>query len=286
MSATRRAWTLEGFDGQPIRGVTESQSDDADAKFVLILAHGFTAHLDFGFLPALSGLLVERFFAQVVRFTFSHAGVTGAEGIRIDRPDLFERDTWGKQIFDLGVVFDTIRAETPGDIPMVIAGHSRGGGVCLLLAGRRFSAGETPTPDGVIAIEAPDRPGSLSDADCAQLVRDGFMPIVAPTTGQRLRLGAEFGQERLDDPAAFDVLALCESIGCPVLAVGGANDRLVPAVCARRIARACPSGEAVVIDGADHMFNMPEPARVGDPASAQVEALCDVIGGFVKRLES
>ena len=280
MSVQRREWTLEGFDGLPIRGVTESPGNNAEPKFVLILAHGFIAHMDFGFLPPLRSALIQRFAAQVVRFTFSHAGITGAEGIRVDRPDLLTRDTWGKQIFDLGVVFDSIRAETPSDIPVVIAGHSRGGGVCLLLAGRRFATGQSPTPDGVIAIQAPDRPGSFSDDDCARLVREGFAPITSPATGQLLRLGPEFGQERLDDPAAFDVMTLCESIACPVLAVGGELDRLVPPVCLRRIARACPKGEAIIIDGADHMFNTPEPAVEGATPSTQVQALCEAIGVF------
>ena len=98
-------------------------------------------------------------------------------------------------------------------------------------------------------------------------------------------IGAAFGQERLDDPAAFDVLGLCESIGCPVLAVGGELDRLVPAVCSRRIARACPAGEVVVLAGADHMVNVREPAGSSE-GSAQVEELGDLIGGFVERLRA
>lgn len=285
MSAQRRVWTLDGSDGLPVEGVTESPGGDKAAPFAMILAHGFTAHRDFGFLPALSGLLVERYAASVTRFTFSHAGVTGADGIRVDRPNLFERDTWGKQVFDLGVVFGAVRARTPARTPVIIAGHSRGGGVCLLLAGRRFAADQSPAPDGVIAIQAPDRPGSLSDDDCAELVRAGSMAITAPITGQRLRIGAGFGQERLDDPASFDVLTLCGSIRCPVLAVGGDRDRLVPAVCARRIARACPNGEAVIIEGADHMFNMPEPPVAGEH-SAPVGALCESIGRFVQAIKA
>ena len=284
MIGTGGAWTLGGSDGQAIRGVIESPGQDAAPRVVVILAHGFTAHQDFAFFPARGGLLAGRCSARVARFTFSHAGVTGGDGVRVDRPELFERDTWGKQVFDLGVVFDAIRAETPSGVPVVIAGHSRGGGVCLLLAGRRFVAGSAATPDGVIAIQAPDRPGSLSDDDCRRLVRNGSMPIVAPITGQSLRLGAGFGQERLDNPAAFDVLPLCGSIRCPVLAVGGGRDRLVPAVCAERIARACPRGRAVVIDGADHMFNTPEPADPHAAPAAEVDALCDAIGGFVGEL--
>ncbi len=283
MSGAINSWTLAGADGETIRGVTESPAGGVAPTAVVILAHGFTGHMEFGFMPALSGLLKERHGCSVIRFTFSHAGVTGGDGIRVDRPDLFERDTWGKQVFDLGVVFDWVRAEMGAGVPVVIAGHSRGGGVCLLLAGRRFVEGGAATPDGVVAIMAPDRPGSLSDEDCARLVADGSVGITAPITGQRLVIGAAFGQERLDDPAAFDVLGLCGSIGCPVLAVGGGVDRLVPAVCSRRIARACPRGEVVVIEGADHMVNVREPAGSGG-GSAQVEELGDVMGGFIERL--
>lgn len=269
-------WSLAGFDGQPIRGITEFPF--GDPAFTLILAHGFTAHLEFGFLPVLSRLLVEQYHASVLRFTFSHAGVTGGDGIRVDRPDLFERDTWGKQVFDLGVVFDS----APDGAPVIIAGHSRGGGVGLLLAGRRFRDGATPIPDGVIAIQAPDRPGSLSDDDCRRLVRDGSMTMTAPLTEQELTIGAEFGQERLDHPEDFDVLTLCGSIACPVLAVGGERDKLVPPVCAKRIARACPDGEAVILGGADHMFNTPEPADLAAPVASSVAALASAIGAFVR----
>ncbi|MCB9838102.1 MAG: hypothetical protein H6813_02085 [Phycisphaeraceae bacterium] len=283
MSLARGDWTLPGFDGEPINGVTEAPAHDPSA--MVILAHGFTAHRDWGFLPALSGQLVARCGVSVARLTFSHAGVTGADGILVDRPDLFERDSWGKQVFDLGVVLDAARAEAAGipvGIPVVIAGHSRGGGVCLLLAGQRYRDGAGTYPDGVIAIQSPDRPGTLSDEDCAALVRAGSMPVTAPITGQALRIGADFGRERLERPEDFDVLTLCSSIGCPVLSVGGSRDRLVPPMCADRIARACRRGEAVVIEGANHMFNTPEPPAGIVPGS--VAELARVIGAFIDRL--
>jgi len=112
-------WTIEGSNGQPIYGT--SDLPNSDPLGTLILCHGFKGYKDYGLFPYLAKQAVGRGLL-VHRFNFSHSGMT--DNIEsFERPDLFEQDTYGKQIIDLTLVANAVRrGKLPGgglDLPMV-----------------------------------------------------------------------------------------------------------------------------------------------------------------------
>jgi pimeloyl-ACP methyl ester carboxylesterase len=207
----------------------------------------------------------------VHRFNASHSGMTRNEAT-FERPDLFAKDTWNKQVDDMRAVTRAARAgELPGigaGRPVIAAGHSRGGVACLLSAGREGPAAEKP--DAIITLASPSWCAADSAAKQKELAETGRLALTSARTGQELYQDAGWLEEQLADPAGHDLLALCERIAAPTLVVHGAEDETIPARCAREIGVAIPEAEVVVIGGCDHVFNTKHPADIETELSGEL----------------
>ena len=97
-------WTIPGADGEAILG--NVQLPDGDARGVVVIAHGFKGYKDYGMFPRIAQTAAAAGFIAH-RFNFSHSGMTNNTDT-FERPDLFERDTWNKQVFDCRAVVEAI----------------------------------------------------------------------------------------------------------------------------------------------------------------------------------
>lgn len=252
-------WQLDGSDGELILGTTDTPP--ARPVGVLIVCHGFKGYMDYGLFPPLARAAARRGLL-VHRFNFSHSGMTRRIET-FERPDLFERDTWGKQIADLHTVTRAVaegRLEGSG-LPSVWFGHSRGGVTVTLAAARAFDgdAPGTPPPDGVITASAPVEACSLSEQDRQTLRQHGRLLSPSGRTGQRLFVGKAWLDEIEADPDAFDPALAATRVACPALMLHGGADRTVPTSAAISLAQRFPHAELEVIGDASHTFDCPNP---------------------------
>src|SRR5690606_7648584 len=142
----------------------------------------------------------------------------------------------------------------------VLLGHSRGGVTSLLAAGRRFRERRAPFPAGVIVVAAPASTCRLGEMERAELLDKGFREVRSARTGQTLRVDRRWLQEQIADPAGHYVIAHAAILGCPLLVVHGTADPTVHPSNGREIAAAAGSrAELVLVDGANHVFNVPNP---------------------------
>lgn len=278
-------WMTEGSDGEPIEVSTTRATMTPRAHAVIV--HGFLGYKDYGMLPRLGERLAEAGL-MAHRINLSHAGVRG-DPSTFSRPDLFERDTWRKQAFDIGAVLDAICAgqgpagDSPRTLEIALIGHSRGGVSCLLAAAERLESGRWPKPARVVTLAAPSTCCSWDQATRRRVLEDGFHEVRSSRTGQTLRVGRSWLQEQLDDPGWHDLPGRIGAIGCPVLVMHGAEDPTVPVSSAGEIAGAIgANAEPVVIAGGDHVFNTPNPLPPGEPESPQ---LLEVIERTIAFLE-
>lgn len=273
-------WTLPGAQDELIRGSVDRPAGEPTCA--VFFCHGFKGYKDYGFIPVLGDRLA-RAGCVVHRFNFSHSGM-GERVETFERTDLFEQDTWNKQVEDLSAVLQAVRAGdlpgTPPDLPVVLLGHSRGGTTCLLAAGRLFRDGREPEPAGVCTMSAPHVSCSFGPGDRQVLLSEGRLRTPSARTGQDLYVGASWLREQMEQPDEHDVITLCGYITCPVLVVHGTEDPTVPYDAADRLAGACPDGAAALIEGADHVYNTPNPAAVEEEQSRQFEALAERVVGF------
>lgn len=285
MNVETHDWSLSGADDKSILVSTDVAPSLGPVQRHVLFAHGFKGYKDYGFIPVLSACIAEAMPAAVHRFNFSHSGMTD-DVSTFARPDLFERDTWDRQVADVNALHNAVCS---GDSPVgasgaacVYLGHSRGGSSCLLTAGRNAAKGMAQ-PSMIVSIAAPDQCCNLSEDAVALLRKQGYIVSPSARTGQSLRIGSEWLREQEASPSTHDILALCGALSCPVLAAHGGDDPTVDPECAIRIARACPHGESRIIAGANHVFNTLNPADLHAPLSMQLQTLCDDVVGFLKK---
>ncbi len=296
------AWSIPGAGGQPILGDTHLPVGQP-ARGVLLIAHGFKGYKDYGILPGIAHYAASFGFIAH-RFNFSHSGMTNRLET-FERPDLFEQDTWGKQIHDYRAVAiaaaggglpgpagssTEVGANDLGDFPQIWYGHSRGGVTTLLTAARAFAPtryprlGATPLPAGIIPCAAPHRAFWLSDDDKQLLMQQGYIDSPSARTKQMLRIGLPWLKEMEHQPEAFDPLVAAGHVTCPMLVIHGTDDMTVPLDSARRIAAAGQRATLEVIQGATHVFNTSNPMRLEREPSLQGKALIKLVCDFCTRV--
>ena len=100
--STVKPWSIPGAEGEVILG--DCHLPAGEARGVIIIAHGLKGYKDYGMFPVIAracaagGLIAHR-------FNFSHSGMTNALET-FARPDLFERDTWNRQVHDCRAVVE------------------------------------------------------------------------------------------------------------------------------------------------------------------------------------
>ena len=267
------AWTIPGSESLEILGETHAPSGPPRAAAVIV--HGYKGYKDYGMFPLLAERLARARFVTH-RFNLAHSGMTNRTET-FERPDLFERDTWRFQAEDIRAVVRAIHAGTLAGqrLPLFLIGHSRGG-VSGTLAAAWFA--DELALAGLVTINAPDTCCSLRDADRDTLPRDGFIPTLSARTGQTLRVGRAWLQDQLDHPELHDLLAQAERVRCPALVIQGAADETVPPSAADHLAGAL-GARTLIIPGATHVLNTPNPTPPdADPSPQLAAALAGIVG--------
>lgn len=271
-------WSIPGAADEPIFGTSYLPSSEGGVRGSVLLCHGFMGYKDYGFFPYLARRLASAGFVAH-GFNFSHSGVTPSH-TKFKRVDLFERDTWNKQVHDLTLVHDALRESwLPGPrmartLPVVWFGHSRGGVTALLAAARRpnhAASGDDndlTVPAGLCIAAAPASACRLSPEDKARLREQGYMEYVSSRTQQTLRIGRGWLDEIEADPARHDPLAAMATLRQPVAIIHGQADQTVLVADAHALAAAAGHRAKLhLIPDASHTFNCPNPLE-GDPPAA------------------
>lgn len=265
-------WTIPGSDDQPIYGNTHWPADDSEFEGALICCHGFKGYKDYGFFP----LLCQHAASQglvATRFNFSHSGMTNRVET-FEHPELFEKDRWGRQIHDLREVFEAVAPSLAS--PRVVFGHSRGGVTSTLFAGhdRHLQLA------GLITAAAPDYACKMDDLVKDQLRAEGRLLSPSGRTGQQLYVGLDWLEEIERDPKRYDPILAASDIDCPTLILHGDQDDTVPLDCARKLHQAAtPNSELAIVEGANHVFNAPNPL----PADASLDDIPPQTRELIKR---
>ncbi len=281
---TVQPWTITGAAGQPIFG--DSHLPDEPPVGVLVICHGFKGYKDYGFFPHLAeaaaqtGLIAHR-------FNFSHSGMTNHIET-FERPELFTLDRWSYQIADLLAVVSAIHdGHLPGagalpGLPITWFGHSRGGVTCVLTGARVFGGDTLAThrPAGIITAAAPHDGMRLDDDHKRILHKTGRLSSPSSRTGQELYIGLPSLDEVEADPDSFDPTRCIRTITCPVLIVHGSDDPTVPVDSAHHLADAAQNVTLEVLDGANHVFNAPNPLPTDTPAPPTAQRMIDTACNF------
>ena len=259
-------WSIVGSQGEAIHGTT-TRPRGSSAKCNLIIAHGFKGYKDYGLFPWLA-MTAASSGAVSHGFNFSHSGMLAGDG-PFERTDLFEKDTWNKQVEDLQAVVSYCRDEA---LPTILMGHSRGGVACLLATGRGVIQ-----VDHVVTLSAPCTCNPLSEEMRQTLIADGYIESPSSRTDQMLHVGRCFLDEQLQEPEAHDLLKLVEAIDVPVTVIHGTDDQTVAVESGAAIVKAAKKATFIAVAGGNHVFNTPNPFPIDGEPTQQLQKLWDSV---------
>jgi len=269
-------WTLPGADEQTIYGTTHHP--EGDSIGVLLICHGFKGYKDYGFLPHVAEAAAKRGL-MAHRFNFSHSGMTDNVEV-FESPDLFEKDTWSKQMADLRRVNEAIaNGELPGTgLARIWFGHSRGG-VTVLLTGREVFADSNAAPlrpAALVLAATPHGACNLEEEEKARLRETGRLEVPSSRTGQILAVGRPWLEEIEREPDRFDPVKAAREMPCPMLVLHGQQDPTVPVEAAQHLTDAAGArADLALIDEASHTFNCPNPMPLDQATPEATEQMIE-----------
>jgi pimeloyl-ACP methyl ester carboxylesterase len=260
----RLPFELTRAEGGVIRGDLRSPLDDAlldgetGGSRAIVVCHGFKGFKDWGFFPYLADRLASSTAPVVVSFNFSGSGI-GPDLENFTDLEGFARNTFTREIQDLEVVLNGLRAGRLGDLGLEpptsvgVIGHSRGAAAAILVGARRPEVRAVVTWAGIGSVFRYEDwfAESLGDGD--------VMEILNARTGQRLPLYRDVLDDLRANRDALDMAAAASRLGSALLLVHGTADEAVPVAEAYSLHRAAGSAELAIIEGAGHTMDASHP---------------------------
>lgn len=259
----RVAFEIEQGSNGPIRGDVYLPARPRGAP-VVVACHGFKGFKDWGFWPHAGARFTEEGMG-LVTFNFSGSGI-GEDPETFTEMDRFESNTIGKEVEDLGLVLDAVTSRRAPVEDLDIRrlggwGHSRGGGVLLVRAGRDPRFRSLVTWASVACFLR------IDESQKEAWRKLGYQEVQNQRTGQVFRLGLELLEELETGGAALDPAISASRLKIPALFLHGTQDEAVPVEDARRLAQAAGPGvgELALIQGAGHTFGAAHPFQGSGP---------------------
>lgn len=227
--------TIDGDHGK-LSVVLQTPDGAAKSPLVMIL-HGFGARKEMPLLSKIADNL-EQAGISSVRFDFNGHGDSDGD---------FRDMTVENEIADAEKVFAYVSA-LPETASVSVAGHSQGGVVASVLAGRK-GADE-------IKAEALLAPSSnlRDDIRKGELFGVKFDTASLPEhidIANRYKVGRRY-LEAMRDLPVYETAARFRG---PALIVHGTGDRIVPYACGERYHAVLKNSELATLEGADHLYS-------------------------------
>lgn len=241
---------------------------------IVLFAHGFKGFKDWGHFPLIQQYIADKGFI-VVAFNFSHNGGTVEEAIDFPDLDAFAKNTYQKEVEDVGHVLDWIKGNNElyfagAEAEQIhIIGHSRGGGVALL-AGSNYHEIKKVITWAAVA----DFVERLPNAEqLEKWKKNGVYFIKNGRTHQDMPMNYDFVETLLNFEKQLDIQRSVHSLEKPLLIIHGANDETVALENAERIKSWKKEAQLAIINECNHTFNGKHPWNTIELTKATLDAL-------------
>lgn len=220
-------------------------SGTSDRVPVAIYAHGLTGGRTKIYLERRLPLSILKYNIGYVAFDFNGHGES--DGAFIDHTIHNETD-------DLDSIFSYVRKLDWVDTNRIsILGHSQGGIITSLLAGRR---GSDPAKGGIHSIVLLASGGDLLKTALTQgQMLNAKFDLKDIGDSIVLRPGYAIGREYIKAAMEAEVVESAARYGGPVCLIHGDNDETVPVSMSRTYKERIPSAELLVFDALGHSFH-------------------------------
>jgi pimeloyl-ACP methyl ester carboxylesterase len=257
MQVERKAFELQMEPDRVIRGDIY-QAASQPSRGALILCHGYKGFKDWGMFPHVARALADEI--DVVAINFSHNGV-GADLLTFTELEKFAGATYTKDLEDLDAVVRFVRSglgsEADPAKPILLLGHSRGAGVCLINA-----LDHPERISGVISWNGITDVDLLTEANKAEMRAAGRSYTLNGRTKQMMPLDLVILEDMEQNRERFDIVNRIKDAAFPIALIQGTRDGSKLIAGSARLVERNPRTRWIRVADGDHTFGAVHPFRV------------------------
>lgn len=223
-------------------------------KALIVFIHGFKGFKDWGTFP----LLANHFAMQgypFLKFNLSHNGTTPNQPDQFSDLESFARNTISKELNDTNLLLQALLNERLDDslelshLPLVLMGHSRGGGIAAL------AAIENKSVAALITLASLSKYGNFfGEKRYAEWKEKGVMYVLNSRTGQQLPMYWQYMEDLESNNERLNIIGRVAGLKIPTLIIHGTADESVPIHHAQQLLEAIANSELLLIEGGNHTF--------------------------------
>jgi uncharacterized protein len=193
---------------------------------VLIFVHGFKGFKDWGSFPyMLEKISKENIFTVSFNFSLNGTDNTKDNPIDFDRLDLFAQNTFSRELDDLGCVIDflfEVKDEYSFDTErLILAGHSRGGGIAIL------KTAEDKRIKKLIALASVAEFNRYTDERKKRWKEEGYLEVLNTRTKQLMRMNYTLIEDLEKNYDRLNIQKAMKNIIVPAVIIHGKQDMAV-----------------------------------------------------------
>ncbi len=227
----------------------------------ILIVHGFKGFMDWGHFPYVAQKIAAKGHL-VVMMNISHNGTSPESPTDFVRLDLFAKNTYSRELFDIGKVLDEletseiVRDNNANGAEVILVGHSRGGAMSII------TASEDKRVKKLVTWAAADSAGSFWAKD-KDLVREwkekGVFYIPNARTNQEMPVNYSLYEDSIANAARLDVKQAAGTVRVPWLIIHGSDDPTIPVEAAHGFKVKQPQAEVFIMEHAHHNFGGKHP---------------------------
>jgi len=193
---------------------------------VLIFCHGFKGFKDWGSFPyMLENFSDAEIFTVSFNFSFNGTDNTKDNPIDFDRLDLFARNTFSRELDDLGCVIDflfSVKDEYNFDTEkLTLAGHSRGGGIAILKTAEDLRIKKLITLASVAEFNR------YTDERKKRWKEEGYLEVLNTRTKQYMRMNYTLIEDLEKNYDRLNIQKAMSRVKVPAVIIHGKQDMAV-----------------------------------------------------------
>lgn len=228
-------------------------------QHTLVFCHGFKGFKDWGTFHLLAEFFAEN-GVNCVKFNFSHNGSTPQQPDELTDLDAFGNNNFTKELDDLECILDWM--DSQNDFPalktsnhLTFMGHSRGSGTAIVKASEDNRIDKVISFAGVSNFSA----RFIDEKTYQYWKKTGVIHVENTRTKQQLPLYYQIAEDIHNNPKRLNIERAAKSLHKPHLIIHGTEDAAVPLEEALAVNSWSEKSELIIVEGADHVFNVKHP---------------------------
>lgn len=248
--------TVEGTSGRAM-AVDVRWSDEIPPRAVVLFAHGYKGFKDWGCWNLIADAFALKGIA-FAKFNFSHNGTTLENPQDFADLDAFAQNNYSIECADLESVINALPEVLPEPLRQLnvhLIGHSRGGGIVLLVGSRHPKVKSMMTWAAVSDFGARFPMGD----ELEDWKSSGVFYVKNARTGQELPHDIQWWNDFVQHESQLDIRSAVFMQSKPLFIAHAADDQAVHMSEAMKLARWCPTATLRIFESGGHTFGAKHP---------------------------